>query len=203
MAFKTFSSLYSSEPIEGGFRTKLVSRQECGSYEIRRLIPRIGVIPVLDYEDGPAAEYFDEKTGQKMSQWRREGLLHRLDGPCVVSDIQDSMYRWWGVDIPPVWVEQPPSPTDILKVKNAEQRQVAIRATGADKFVHAVATKVIDVDQGVAFRVMVEDPHKDRWIIATDGSTGRTYVMYAEQHKTIRDALVAMGHNPDKTISEG
>ena len=111
--------------------------------EYRRIIPRIGVLPVLDNEENqPACIYKDKNGNVVLEEYRVEGQLHRTDGPAVkgIDKKQETIYAWWGVIVPESWTKKAPTADEILHLENAEQRQVAIRHMGLEKFVNSIET---------------------------------------------------------------
>ena len=69
----------------------------------------------------------------------------------------------------------------IQKEDNAEVRRVMITRYGPKKYMDKSGAKMVDADQrrsvGGAQRMLIEDFNGDKWLVVTDGSTGRTYYL--------------------------
>jgi hypothetical protein len=66
--------------------------------------------------------------------------------------------------------------------QNAEVRRIMIQRYGVAKYLMETGAKIIDTDPGLglegsAMRGLIEDNHNNRWLIGSDGSTGREYHM--------------------------
>ena len=108
--------------------------------------------------------------------------LHCETGPAVESDVED-LYFWHGVMVPSKVVETPERITveEIEAEKNMEVQRIMIERLGADKYMRQTGAKVLDMDSltlvGSAPRALMEDKRGNKWMIGTDGSTKRVYLM--------------------------
>jgi len=137
--------------------------------------------------EGPAFHYFHESpTGKKQEhiEYRFEGNLHCTFGPACQrtgdwkSEIakQTTIYSFFGVNVPPDWTEKL-TVEKILKERNAEVRRVGVQVYGIEKFVEETIKETIDadIDNRNDARALVLLKDDTKWLVATDGSTGRVY----------------------------
>jgi len=110
---------------------------------------------VMHCEDGPAIEYAD---GVK---------IYVIEGHVLNEQI--------------VMAPETLTLEQIDNEENAETKRIMINRYGVSKYMLETEAKQIDVDQlnleGSSMRTLMEDKHKNRWLIGTDGSTGRVYHM--------------------------
>ena len=155
-----------------------------GSFEYWR--NRVYHRPVAE---GPAFHYFHESpTGKKQEhiEYRFEGNLHCTFGPACQrtgdwkSEIakQTTIYSFFGVNVPPDWTEKL-TVEKILKERNDEVRRVGVQVYGIEKFVEETIKETIDadIDNRNDARALVLLKDDTKWLVATDGSTGRVYYL--------------------------
>ena len=69
---------------------------------------------------------------------------------------------------------------------NTETRRIAIEIYGPSKYLSDIDAKVLDVDSrkipGAATRALMEDASRGKWLVGTDGSTGRVYIMPVQKN---------------------
>lgn len=94
----------------------------------------------------------------------------------------------------------------IKSEKNAEVRRIMRERFGEGRYLQKTGAKIIHADhetanKGAAFRVLMEDDEKQRFLVGTDGSTGRTYYMQVESNiKTCREAHESLAGFPEDKI---
>jgi hypothetical protein len=126
-------------------------------------------------------------------------VLSNTEGPAIAYADGLKIYVVGG-HIVPEWIIMNPEKItlDIIKKEsNSETKRIMIDRYGTSKYLFETAAKIIDMDQlnleGSSPRALVEDQDGERWLIGTDGSTGRVYHMPAEKiHQTCADAHKAM-----------
>jgi hypothetical protein len=97
---------------------------------------------------------------------------------------------------------------DIINEDNSEIRRITIERYGVSKYLADSNSKVLDADYsglpGSSLRTLIEDGFKNRWLIGSDGSTGRVYHMPVPDHvETCRQAHNEIaGFDESKIISE-
>lgn len=111
---------------------------------------------VLSNEEGPAFVYSD---GFK---------CYAIEGHLVTEQI--------------VMAPETLTTTQIKDEQNAEVRRIMIQRYGVAKYLMETGAKMIDTDPGLgldgsAMRGLIEDNLGNRWLIGSDGSTGREYHM--------------------------
>lgn len=151
-------------------------QHEDGSFEYRQngILHREGGLPASIFYwdqngDGNIVEYYE---------YRVEGRLHRVDGAAVTSPLQDPLYVFFGENVPKEWTEPGGlTPDAILKEQNPEKRRVGVQVYGLDKFVEETTVETLDADIADRndTRALVTLKDDTRWMICTDGSTGRIY----------------------------
>jgi hypothetical protein len=111
---------------------------------------------------------------------------HRDDGPfCRWAD-GSRIYAFHGQYVPG-WILERPDLLTVEKIKaepNAEIRRVMVEKYGPSRYLIDAGAKFLDVDGGLgldgsASRALFEDADGQRWLVGTDGSTGRVYHMPA------------------------
>lgn len=154
----------------------------------QRLQKRIAQLPII----GP--KEITLPSGQKVQ--------HCDDGPCIAwapdEAEPDGKKAWFisGIEVTEQIVMRPETLTikQIKEEKNAEVRRIMRERYGNGKYLQETGAKVIDSDfegarKGSAPRVLLEDDEKQKWLVGTDGSTGRVYYMAVEGNiKTCRTA---------------
>lgn len=107
--------------------------------------------------------------------------LHCEDGPGLQYRDGWSVWAIEGVRVTEQIVLRPETLTipQIQKEDNAEVRRVMIQRYGASKYLEESGAEMVHVDQrtvkGGACRMLVKDANNGKWLVVTDGSTGRTY----------------------------
>lgn len=123
--------------------------------------------------------------------------LHCEDGPALGYRDGWGVYAWHGVRVPKHVIENPDEITvaEIKKETNEEVRRVMRERYGDGRYLMDTGAKLVDTDaeghvrKGGAPRCLLEDDEGRRWLVGTDGSTGRTYYMEVpETVKTCREA---------------
>lgn len=137
-----------------------------------------------------------------------QGRLHCEDGPAFCYRDGFSGYFWHGQAVSERVILNPESITldDIKGESNAEIARVMRERYGDGRYLKDIGAKVIDVDyegvaQGAAPRCLLEDDRKERWLVGTDGSTGRVYYMLAPaEATTCREAHEAIAGFDESNI---
>lgn len=122
--------------------------------------------------------------------------LHCEDGPAIGWDDGFGVFAWHGVRVKSHVIEHPEQITlqEIRDEKNAEVRRVLRERFGEGRYLSEIGAKVLDVDyegakQGAAPRCLLQDDEGTKWLVGTDGSTGRVYHMEAPANaQKCRDA---------------
>lgn len=124
--------------------------------------------------------------------------LHREDGPALESDIEP-LYFIEGVLVTEQIVMHPETITsdDVEAEENAEAQRIMIERMGADRYMRESGATVIDMDSlalvGSAPRALMQDKKGNRWLVGTDGSTARVYLMAVPRNsKTCAEAHCAI-----------
>lgn len=115
------------------------------------------------------------------------GVIHNESGPAVRFDDGNEIYAIHGHVVPQFVVTNPEKITTDIIVEwtglNAEVARIMIDIYGPSKYFMEMGGKVIDSDQlnleGSSMRMLIEDKMGTRWLIGSDGSTGRVYHMAA------------------------
>jgi hypothetical protein len=171
---------------------------------------------------GPTVYEFYEnpkKPGEFVEhfEFRTAGQPHRLTGPAVfrqgnwkeMMDEQADIFAFNGINVPEHWTKPGGlNPKNILAESNAEVRRVGMEVYGIDKFVEETVKKVIDGDiestrNDMRALVLLQDNTK--WLIGTDGSTGRVYHMRVPNNiETCAEAYKALtGLDDDSCVGAG
>lgn len=131
---------------------------------------------------------------------------HSETGPVIRYRDGSALYMIRGVRVPAVLVEDPDSITIdmILKERNTEVRRLMRERYGEPRFLQDIGAKVIDTDvistharrtrAQTIMRALLEDLEGRRFLVGTDGSTGRTY--YMEVPAMIRNPRWGAGGEP-------
>ena len=136
------------------------------------------------------------------------GRLHAEDRAAISWRDGYGIYSWHGVTVPAKVILAPETLTvaEIKAEKNAEVARVMRERFGQGRYLRETGAKLIDADfegarKGAAPRALLEDHNGERWLVGTDGSTGREYHMSAPRTvKTCRDAHVARCGFDEKRI---
>src|SRR5574343_503673 len=150
-------------------------------------------------------KYFKEVCGVEYVEKSNEGLeifetlahnsgWHYLFNECAVICDRSSNIAIEQIVMHPetLTLDQIENETDV------ETRRIMIQRYGVAKYLTETGAKVIDSDrlnlEGSSMRTLMEDNKGHRWLIGTDGSTGRVYYMSAPRDaSTCREAHEAMG----------
>jgi hypothetical protein len=98
--------------------------------------------------------------------------------------------------------------SDIKSEPNSEIRRIMIEKYGVSRFMIEMDTKLLDADYsglpGSSLRTLMQDAFGDKWLIGSDGSTGRVYHMPVPiQSTSCRDAHNRIcGFDESRIISE-
>lgn len=142
-------------------------------------------------------------------RWDDRRRLHSLDSPAVSFSDGWGVYSVEGVRVPADIVTNPEKIT-VGRIKaepHAEVRRIMRQQYGDQRYLTDTGATVIDSDHescrgGAAPRMLVEDDEKLRWLVGTDGSTGRVYFMRVPANtKTCREAHEALCGFDETTIS--
>lgn len=137
--------------------------------------------------------------------WRRNGVVHREDGPAVTGPHGIEEYWLFGVMRTEAMV-MGLDPWAILSTVNIEARRICIAAYGHAKFCADVGAKTIDIDVNrETARCLVRLPGDGgQYLVATDGSTGRVYWMpVSGDAKTCGKAHESISGLPDDKYGDG
>ena len=112
------------------------------------------------------------------------GRLHCTTGPAIRFSDDRKLYYIDGHRIPKSYIEAPESitiPTINVKGLNSETKRIAIEIYGISRYLMDVNAKLIDMDSrnivGASTRALISDDDGNKFLIGTDGSTGRVYHM--------------------------
>jgi hypothetical protein len=195
---------------------------ECYMHIVR--VPTEPLCYTFHREDGPACHYVgsQEDEGKTLDLYfvteNNMSLFHRLDGACEVlthinekPHIQENkQFQFWGVVVPEEWTQGGLTIDAILdSSNNQEQRRVGTRAydvlNGEGAFAKATHKKTLDIRTDLeAQDALVELVDGSRWLIATDGSSGRNpyYIKVPDTTKTCVEAqmhLYGIGESVERT----
>ncbi len=111
-------------------------------------------------------------------------VAHCEDGPTHLWADGFAIWHWHGVRVPQHVIESPQTITlsEIRAEANAEVRRVMRERYGIARYLRDTGAKLLDTDyegarEGAAPRALLQDDDGDRWLVGTDGSTGRVYYM--------------------------
>lgn len=139
------------------------------------------------------------------------GVVHNENGPAVrFSDNQGTVWAIGGHLVTEKIVMAPETLTleEIDAEEDAETRRIMIERYGPSKYLMESEAKVLDMDalnlEGSSPRSLMEDKHGNRWLIGTDGSTGRVYHMAVpEEANTCQEAHnMICGFDESRQIAE-
>ena len=97
------------------------------------------------------------------------------------------------------------TPSEIQSESNAEVRRIMVERYGPGKYLVAIGAKLVDADGGIgvdgsAPRALYEDDKRQKWMVGTDGSTGRVYYMSVpNETKTCREGHQLISGLADET----
>jgi hypothetical protein len=136
---------------------------------------------------------------------------HCDDGPFCRWRDGFELYAIHGVRVP-AWVVLHPERITVDSIKNesdAEVRRVMRERYGDGRYLTETGAKVIDADfegarKGAAPRVLLEDNERRRFLVGTDGSSGRVYYMECPADtKTCREGHEALcGFSEDVILNK-
>lgn len=129
-----------------------------------------------------------------------QNVLHNDEGPAIAYSDDVKIFAIGGHVVTEQIVMHPETLTldQIENETDVETRRIMIQRYGVAKYLTETGAKVIDSDrlnlEGSSMRTLMEDNKGHRWLIGTDGSTGRVYYMSAPRDaSTCREAHEAMG----------
>lgn len=112
-----------------------------------------------------------------------DGLIHNENGPAIRYSDGFAIYAVNGHIVPEWLIEEKEKITlDLIKNEhNTETKRIMIDFYGPTKYILELGGEVLDSDklnlEGSATRALIKDKNGDRWLIGSDGSTGRVYSM--------------------------
>jgi hypothetical protein len=126
-------------------------------------------------------------------------VLHNENGPAITYRDDYKIYCLEGYWVPELVVMDPDkiTPEMIENEENAEKRRIMLQRYGYDRYFQSSNCKVIDQDEVPVAnndkrtmpRMLIETKNKDRFLVGTDGSTQRVYVMpILREVKTCKEA---------------
>jgi len=142
-------------------------------------------------------------------------VIHALDGPAVRYPDGYALWAVEGLVVPQRIVENSESITldEIRTEENAELKRVLRQQYGEGRYLADIGAKIIHTDtigvgehhDGEIMRALMEDDENRRYLVGTDGSTGRTYYMRvpgapetcAEAHQSI----MPPGHDESNIVT--
>lgn len=137
---------------------------------------------------------------------------HKEDGPFLKFRNGESYYAIHGVQIfQPLIVEHPEQITVQMVDEEAdlEVKRIMIERMGYKKYLHESGAKLVDMDgglglEGSACRSLMEDKHGFKFLVGTDGSTARVYIMNVPREaKTCVEAhSMIAGFDESRIIAE-
>ena len=139
------------------------------------------------------------------------GAIHCEDGPAIKCRDGWEVYAIDGVRMSPKTVLAPAELTvaEIKAEKNAEARRVMRERFGEGRYLAETGAKLIHADyetarKGAAPRALMQDDENQRFLVGTDGSTGRVYYMRVPNDvTTCREAHVALcGFDETKILNK-
>ena len=137
-----------------------------------------------------------------------QNVLHNDEGPAIAYNDDVKIFAIGGHVVTEQIVMHPETLTldQIENETDVETRRIMIQRYGVAKYLTETGAKVIDSDrlnlEGSSMRTLMEDNKEQRWLIGTDGSTGRVYYMSAPRDaNTCREAHEAMGGIDESNLS--
>jgi hypothetical protein len=129
-----------------------------------------------------------------------QNVLHNDEGPAIAYADDVKIFAIGGHIVTEQIVMFPETITldQIDNEADQETKRIMIQRYGVAKYLTETGAKVIDSDrlnlEGSSMRTLMEDNKGHRWLIGTDGSTGRVYYMSAPiDANTCKEAHEAMG----------
>ena len=124
---------------------------------------------------------------------------HNENGPFCEWRDGTKLWAWHGVRVPGWIIEHPKRITieHVRAERNEEVRRVMVERMGVDRYLLESNATLVDADyegarKGAAPRALLQDETGARWLVGTDGSTGRTYYMSVPTEvNTCREAHIA------------
>jgi hypothetical protein len=115
------------------------------------------------------------------------GVIHNESGPAVEFTDGFKIYALHGHIVPDFVVTDPSRiTTDVIteyQSKNQEVARIMVDIYGPEKYFMELGGEVIDTDQlnfeGSSMRMLIQDKLGLKWLIGSDGGTGRVYHMPA------------------------
>lgn len=176
-------------------------------------------------ETGPASGLRAlDGSGWVLQVWRREGVLHRMDGPAIVLPPPDvtpvvdgasvkprllvgGLCWYRGRQVPDHWVTSRPTAAEIRALgDDMDLRAAAIAYYGVREYIKDIKARLLDADMDGrdAARELYEVPGLPyRVLICTDGGTGRIYdIAVPATCKTCAQAGAALNGFPDHMLAE-
>jgi hypothetical protein len=121
--------------------------------------------------------------------WDDAGRLHSEDGPAVRYRDGVGSHAIHGLRVPEHVVERPATITlaEIRAERNAELKRILRQRYGDGRYLADIGATLVDVDSvptqarlrraPAIMRALMQDDERRRFLVGTDGSTQRTYVM--------------------------
>ena len=107
--------------------------------------------------------------------------LHCDDGPAVEYRNGEKIFMIHGHEVPELVVMHPENITIpmIDNERNAEVKRIMVDRYGVNRYAVEKGAKILDKDTGLSGmpRLLVQDADRNKWLIGTDGGTGRVYWM--------------------------
>ncbi len=138
------------------------------------------------------------------------GQVHNEDGPCWEFRDGFKAYGIHGVIVPEKVVMNPKGLTidEISGETNVEIQRIMIDRFGAYEYLAKVGAELMDEDKlelkGSSSRALLKDAKGNKWLIVTDGSTGRVYhLAVPRESKTCKEAHgLVCGFDESLIVSE-
>lgn len=139
---------------------------------------------------------------------------HSTSGPAIEFRDGFRIYAYNDYTIPndKSWIIDSPENINVNNINNennAEIRRIMIDIFGIEKYLKESGAEYLDMDAGInctgsAPRFLVKDSNGDKWLIGSDGSTKRTYIMPAPQEaNTAKEAHnIIAGVDESRIIAE-
>jgi len=126
--------------------------------------------------------------------------LHCTTGPAVRYRDGWDAYFWHGISVSRRIIMQPETMTlrEIQKEDNVEVRRAMRGIYGEGRYLKEIGAQLIDADyegarKGAAPRALLQDNEGQKFLVGTDGSTGRVYYMQVPPEvKTCREGHEAL-----------
>lgn len=119
------------------------------------------------------------------------GRLHHETGPALRYRDGWAIYSMHGVCVPERVIMDPSSLTldEIREEQNAEVKRIMREQYGEGRYLADIGAAVVDTDtigvgqhhDGQIMRALIQDDEGRRFLVGTDGSTGRTYHMQVDE----------------------